>query len=80
MLFWTGTIAWGLLILALWWREFRPASLFAIGMIFSLRLTRELGIIETDQVVTINSFTPLIGLAAVLDARLWRHFHVGKSI
>ena len=71
ILLWTGTVGWGLLLLALLWRDFRPASLFAIGVLFLLRVTREVGIIETSQAATINSYTPWIGLLAVLDAELW---------
>jgi len=73
MLLWAGTVGWGLLFLALWWREFRPATLFAIGMVFLVRVMREMGIVESNQVATINSFTPLIGLFAVLDATAWRY-------
>ena len=78
MLLWVGTIGWGLLFLTLWWGEFRPVRLFAIGMVFFVRLTRELGIIEDSQVATINSFTPWVGLVAVADIVAWRYIRVAR--
>jgi len=69
---WAGTVGWGLILLVAWWYRVPPPILAALGTLFLIRLLRELGFIESEQVARMNSFTPLVATADAALLALWK--------